>query len=99
MLKVSLIISLFAVMAFNDPEKKKIKVWLIGDSTMSAKEKKAFPETGWGMPFANFWDSTVTIDNRAKNGRSSKSFIKENLATCSGQPAGRRLCIHPVWPQ
>ena len=66
-------------MSFNLFPPKKVTIWLIGDSTMSIKEKKAYPETGWGMPFANFWDSTVTIDNRAKNGRSSKSFIAENL--------------------
>ena len=70
---------LFFSMAFMLPEKKKIKVWLIGDSTMSVKEIKAYPETGWGMPFAYFWDSAVTIDNRAKNGRSSKSFVTEKL--------------------
>jgi len=52
-------------------------VWLIGDSTMSDKEIKAYPETGWGMPFAHFFDSTVLVDNRAKNGRSTKSFIAE----------------------
>jgi lysophospholipase L1-like esterase len=61
------------------PPKKKIKVWLIGDSTMSIKETKAYPETGWGMPFAFFFDSTVQVDNRAKNGRSTKSFIAEGL--------------------
>lgn len=75
----SLLFCLIALLAFNAPDKKKIKIWLIGDSTMSVKEKKAYPETGWGMPFVNFWDSTVTIDNRARNGRSSKSFISEKL--------------------
>ncbi len=40
---------------------------------------KAFPETGWGMPFVFFFDSSVVIDNRARNGRSTKSFIAENL--------------------
>jgi len=54
-----------------------IKVYLIGDSTMSDKEVKAYPETGWGMPFAAFFDETVKVDNRAKNGRSTKSFIAE----------------------
>lgn len=58
---------------------KKIKVWLIGDSTMSNKEIKAYPETGWGMPFKYFFDSTVVVDNRAKNGRSTKSFLEEGL--------------------
>jgi lysophospholipase L1-like esterase len=58
---------------------KNIRVYLIGDSTMSIKEVKAYPETGWGMPFANFFDPTVTIDNRAKNGRSTKTFLSEGL--------------------
>jgi pectinesterase len=58
---------------------RKIKIWLIGDSTMADKEVKAYPETGWGMPFAHFFDSTVTVDNRAKNGRSTRSFIAEGL--------------------
>ena len=61
------------------PKEKKTKVWLVGDSTMANKELKAYPETGWGMPFATFFDSTVAIDNRAKNGRSTKSFIAEGL--------------------
>lgn len=72
-------VALLLVTGFVYPEKKKIKVWLIGDSTMSIKEVKAYPETGWGMPFAFFFDSTVTVDNRAKNGRSTKSFRAEGL--------------------
>jgi lysophospholipase L1-like esterase len=31
------------------------------------------------MPFVYFWDSTVTVVNKAKNGRSTKSFITEGL--------------------
>ena len=58
---------------------KKITVWMIGDSTMANKDPKAFPETGWGMPFTYFFDSSVTVDNRAKNGRSTQSFIDEGL--------------------
>jgi lysophospholipase L1-like esterase len=46
---------------------------------MSIKEVKAYPETGWGMPFAYFFDSTVVVENRAKNGRSTQSFIDEGL--------------------
>jgi len=44
---------------------------------MSIKEKSAYPETGWGMPFAVFFDSTVSINDVAQNGRSTKSFIDE----------------------
>jgi lysophospholipase L1-like esterase len=65
-------------MAFTMPPQK-VKVWLIGDSTMSIKETKAYPETGWGMPFAYMFDSSVVVDNRAKNGRSTKSFMAEGL--------------------
>jgi lysophospholipase L1-like esterase len=61
------------------PEKKKTTLWLCGDSTMSIKETKAFPETGWGMPFVYFWDSSVTVINKAKNGRSTSSFRNEGL--------------------
>lgn len=66
------------MLAFALPPKK-IKVWLIGDSTVANKETKAYPETGWGMPFRYFFDSTVDVDNRAKNGRSTQSFIDEGL--------------------
>jgi lysophospholipase L1-like esterase len=31
------------------------------------------------MPFVFFWDSTVQVNNLAKNGRSTKTFINENL--------------------
>ncbi|HVT83656.1 MAG TPA: rhamnogalacturonan acetylesterase [Chitinophagaceae bacterium] len=61
------------------PQKRKITVFIAGDSTAANKEVKAYPETGWGMPFAYMFDSTVTVDNRAKNGRSTKTFISEGL--------------------
>lgn len=58
-------------------QKKKIKIFLAGDSTMSVKRLGAYPETGWGMPFVHFWDSTVTVVNLAQNGRSTQTFITE----------------------
>jgi len=75
----ALLLLLLTTMAFSFPDKKKIKLWLIGDSTMAQKEIKAYPETGWGMPFSHFFDSTVIVDNRAKNGRSTRTFIEEGL--------------------
>lgn len=56
----------------------KMKVYIIGDSTASIKLKKHYPETGWGMPFAEFFTEEVVVDNRAQNGRSTKSFLAEN---------------------
>lgn len=79
MKKLFLFPVLILAMAFALPEKKKIKVFMAGDSTMSIKDTKAYPETGWGMPFVYFWDSTVSVVNRAKNGRSTKTFISEGL--------------------
>jgi len=79
MKKLFLIIVSIALLAFSWPEKKSIKIFIAGDSTASIKETKAFPETGWGMPFVYFWDSTVTVVNKAKNGRSTKSFRNEGL--------------------
>lgn len=73
---VTLMILTLLLAAFVPPDRT-IKVWLIGDSTMADKEIKAYPETGWGMPFAHFFDSTVVVDNRAKNGRSTRTFIAE----------------------
>ena len=66
------------LVAFTAPERK-ITVWMAGDSTMAIKTEKAYPETGWGMPFAYFFDSTVHVENLAKNGRSTKTFIAEKL--------------------
>lgn len=67
------------LLSFALAEKKKIKIFLAGDSTIAIKDTKAFPETGWGMPFVHFWDSTVTVVNKAKNGRSTKTFLSEGL--------------------
>lgn len=79
MKKISLIAIAVCLLAFILPAKKKIKIFLAGDSTIAIKDTKVYPETGWGMPFVHFWDSTVTVVNRAKNGRSTKTFISEGL--------------------
>ncbi|MFC6634392.1 rhamnogalacturonan acetylesterase [Microbulbifer taiwanensis] len=52
-------------------------VYMAGDSTMAIKEIKDYPETGWGVPFAVFFDDRVMVDNRARNGRSTRTFIEE----------------------
>lgn len=77
LLKSGAALVLLLLTAFVQPPPN-ITVYLIGDSTMSVKEVKAYPETGWGMPFVHFFDQTVTVDNRAQNGRSTKSFVAEN---------------------
>lgn len=68
---------LFSI-AFTAPPKKKITVYLIGDSTLCEYEMNRAPLTGWGMPFKYFFDSSVTVVNRARGGRSTRTFISEN---------------------
>lgn len=67
------IIAFLAITSFQDLPR--IAVYLIGDSTMANKAKQAYPETGWGMPFACYFDTTAHIENHAKNGRSTRTFI------------------------
>lgn len=52
-------------------------VYIIGDSTAANKEEKAFPETGWGMELGRLFNPDLKVDNRAVNGRSTRSFIDE----------------------
>lgn len=88
MKKWLLVLIVLSGFAFALPEKKKIKIFIAGDSTASIKETKAYPETGWGMPFVYFWDSSVTVVNRAKNGRSTRTFITEGLWKSIYEEAG-----------
>lgn len=53
-------------------------IYLIGDSTCADKSVDSYPETGWGTPFKYFFDG-VPVENHAKNGRSTKSFLEEGL--------------------
>lgn len=53
-------------------------IYMIGDSTMANKKNpETNPEHGWGQVLPNFFNKNIKIDNRAVNGRSTKSFITE----------------------
>jgi lysophospholipase L1-like esterase len=65
-----------ASLAFS--QNKKTTIYLVGDSTMCLYDESRFPQAGWGMPFAHFFNNLVEIQNHAKGGRSSKSFLDEN---------------------
>ena len=60
-------------------ESSPLKILMAGDSTMSVKALSDYPETGWGMPFATFFNDDVQVYNFAKNGRSTASFKTEGL--------------------
>jgi lysophospholipase L1-like esterase len=58
--------------------KKRITVFTIGDSTMADKDTIDNPERGWAQALPLFFHSgDVTVENHARNGRSTKSFIDE----------------------
>ena len=57
---------------------QKPTIYGIGDSTMANKVKPdENPERGWGQMLPLFFNDNITIDNRAVNGRSTRSFIAE----------------------
>ena len=57
---------------------QKPTIYGIGDSTMANKTKpEENPERGWGQMLPLFFNDNITIDNRAQNGRSTRSFIAE----------------------
>jgi lysophospholipase L1-like esterase len=62
-------------MAFTSVEKP--VVYLVGDSTMSEKRISSYPETGWGMPFEDYFNDEIEIENHARNGRSTRTFVEE----------------------
>jgi lysophospholipase L1-like esterase len=50
-------------------------VFVVGDSTASNG-----PDLGWGDHFAHYFDTTkINVANRARGGRSSRSYIEEGL--------------------
>ncbi|MGF7139659.1 rhamnogalacturonan acetylesterase [Roseimarinus sediminis] len=53
-------------------------LFMIGDSTMASKPDLTFPERGWGQLLPQYFEEDLLIDNHAKNGRSTRSFIYES---------------------
>ncbi|MBQ3124786.1 MAG: hypothetical protein IJC09_05135 [Clostridia bacterium] len=57
---------------------KKITVWIAGSSTAQDYPAERYPQAGWGqMIDPYFYENSVTVNNKAVGGRSSKSFIQE----------------------
>jgi len=53
-------------------------VFIASDST--AAKNNGNPVQGWGVPFADYFDaSKINVANRARGGRSSRTFITEGL--------------------
>ncbi|MBQ8002895.1 MAG: hypothetical protein IJ297_05570, partial [Clostridia bacterium] len=54
-----------------------VKIFIAGDSTAQSYRDNMAPQAGWGQMLHMFFDSSVTIENRAMAGRSLKSFFNE----------------------
>jgi lysophospholipase L1-like esterase len=50
---------------------------MLGDSTMTVYTEDRRPQMGWGEAVPKFFDSSVTVNNWALGGRSSRSFYYE----------------------
>ncbi len=69
-------IALFLLLLSQSPDP--VTIFLIGDSTMADKPLVANPERGWGMRLGEFFQPGVAIENHARNGRSTRTFISEH---------------------
>jgi lysophospholipase L1-like esterase len=57
---------------------QKTTVYTIGDSTMAnKKDPDRNPEHGWAQVLQPFFKENIIVENKAVNGRSTKSFINE----------------------
>ncbi|MBQ4357897.1 MAG: rhamnogalacturonan acetylesterase [Paludibacteraceae bacterium] len=68
---------LLATFGLTATKQKAVRIFMAGDSTMADKEKRAYPETGWGQVFPSYFDEDVVIENHSRNGRSTRTFISE----------------------
>src|SRR5687767_8752484 len=58
--------------------KAALTIYLAGDSTMAEKLPSRRPETGWGEMLQQFFPGNmVFVENHARNGRSTRTFIEE----------------------
>lgn len=76
--KVALLTMVWSLCSFVLSEPAKITIYLIGDSTVCTQPVSQAPVTGWGTPFAVFFNKNVTVANHARGGRSTRTFISEN---------------------
>lgn len=65
----------------NEEQNQKITIFICGDSTAATRDtSNGNQERGWGQLLQDHFDENyVVVDNRARGGRSSKSFITEGF--------------------
>lgn len=80
-MKIKICLALIAVWLLSSFTTDRIvTIFMIGDSTMANKSLDGGnQERGWGHVLGGFFTEDIRVENHAKNGRSSKSFIDEGL--------------------
>ena len=63
------------------PTSDKPVVYVAADSTAQSYNASYAPQQGWGYYLQNYFDDSVTVENRAIAGRSSKSFYDNGRLT------------------
>ena len=77
-MKLRLVLQFVFIVASCVAASGQVTVFIAGDSTAANKTEDKRPETGWGEMLQRFFDpAKVKVDNRALNGRSTKSFVDE----------------------
>ncbi|MEV6653452.1 rhamnogalacturonan acetylesterase [Streptomyces sp. NPDC051219] len=64
--------------AADDSAKRPTTVFLAGDSTVANYPASVRPMAGWGQMIGQFFTAEVKFENRARGGRSAKSFVLES---------------------
>ncbi|TAK63884.1 MAG: rhamnogalacturonan acetylesterase [Bacteroidetes bacterium] len=77
--KIIILIASVLLLGVAQAVEEQITIYMIGDSTMADKPLEDNPERGWGQLLPVFVDGAVRIENHAKNGRSTRSFLAESL--------------------
>lgn len=63
-------------------------LFIAGDSTAALKGAAEKPMTGWGEYLQDYFQPSMRVDNRAMNGRSTKSFLAEGRLAAIEQDFG-----------
>lgn len=80
-MKIKMLMAFVALLLFSAfTADHTITIFMIGDSTMANKSLEGGnQERGWGHVLGGYFSENIRVENHARNGRSSKSFIDEGL--------------------
>lgn len=77
LVKIS-VLAILLLLIGTSAKRRPTTLFMAGDSTMADKEELVeSPERGWGQLFPTYIKEKLHIENHARNGRSTRSFITE----------------------